>query len=88
MSTTIGSFDALADAIADRVMERIEQRQSAGVRRLMNTREAADYLGMSVHALRRRSAAGEVANVRDGQRNLRFDRMELDQWIAQRSARG
>lgn len=85
--STATPMDAFVDAIAEAIVAKIEARQRANGQRVLNTREAARYLGMSVHALRRRSAAGDIPNVRDG-RDLRFDRLALDVWIAQRAGRG
>ena len=49
-------------------------------RRVLNTKEAAAYIGRSERALYKLVARREIPVVRHG-RNLRFDVRELDKWI-------
>jgi excisionase family DNA binding protein len=46
-------------------------------RRYFATKEAAEYLGTTPAALRKRVERGEIPYIRDGRR-LRFDRLDLD----------
>jgi len=50
---------------------------------ILNTREAADYLGIKEETLRRWAASNVVPVVRLN-RLLRFRRSALDEWLAQR----
>lgn len=51
-------------------------------KRLLTIKEAAEYLGRSVHALRELVWAGRIPFVREGKR-IFFDILDLDTWIHQ-----
>ena len=53
-------------------------------RRLLNVREAAQYLGLEVDTVYRRASLGEVPCVKVG-RALRFDVVALDRYVEQNS---
>jgi excisionase family DNA binding protein len=46
----------------------------------LSIKEAAEYLGRSVHALRELQWAGRLPYVQEGRRVL-FDLLDLDAWI-------
>src|SRR5690242_9346229 len=77
--------DVLIEAIADAVFRKLEH--CAGIQqRLMDIEAAAQYLGMSDHALRHKAGV-DIPCVRiDGK--LRFDRRELDRYIDQAPRQG
>ena len=52
--------------------------------RLLTARQAALYLGISHWTIRSLTWAGELASVRLGKRQLRWDREDLDRFIEQR----
>jgi predicted DNA-binding transcriptional regulator AlpA len=71
--------DALIEAIAEAVALKLE-RMAGMKQRLMDVKDAAQYLGMSENAIRAKGAAYDIPRVRiDGR--LRFDRREIDRWI-------
>ena len=49
-------------------------------KRLLNEKEAANYLGRSVWGIREMRYAGKLPFVKDGRRVL-FDILDLDAWI-------
>lgn len=51
---------------------------------LLTTRQVADMLGLSTATVLRRWRAGELPGFRLGSNVLRFDRDELDAWLADR----
>jgi len=53
-------------------------------RRLLNVREAAQYLGLEVDTVYRRASLGEVPCVKVG-RALRFDLKALERFVEQQS---
>lgn len=59
--------------------DRIESNGHIG-RRLLNVREAAQYLGLEVDTVYRKSRLREVPSVKVG-RALRFDVVALDRYI-------
>ena len=70
--------DAMIAAIADAVALRLERM--AGMRqRLLDIHQAAEYLGMSEHALRHKAGVDVPCTRIDGK--LRFDRRDLDRYI-------
>lgn len=70
--------DAMIEAIADAVALRLERM--AGMRqRLLDIHQAAEYLGMSEHALRHKAGVDVPCTRLDGK--LRFDRRDLDCYI-------
>jgi excisionase family DNA binding protein len=50
----------------------------------LNYEQAADYVGVTVGALRALVSRRRVPHVRIGPRSVVFDRAELDAWIAAR----
>ena len=69
--------DAMIEAIADAVALRLERM--AGMRqRLLDVHQAAEYLGMSEHALRHKAGVDVPCTRIDGK--LRFDRRDLDRY--------
>ena len=79
------SLDKLADQLAPRLAGRLAAG-SAEPDRWLTAREAADHLGVSVHALHRLSADRRIpaSQNRPGGR-LYFRRSELDRWHSERS---
>jgi excisionase family DNA binding protein len=71
--------DVLAQAIADLVATRL-QESGPVKQRLLDSKEAAKYLGVSEHTLRHWTAAGDIPVTRIDAK-LRFDVLELDRWI-------
>jgi hypothetical protein len=70
--------DAMIEAIAEAVALRLERM--AGMRqRLLDIHQAAEYLGMSEHALRHKAGVDVPCTRIDGK--LRFDRRDLDRYI-------
>jgi excisionase family DNA binding protein len=55
--------------------------------RLLNTREAAQYLRRSERWVRQEVALGKLPCVREGNSRPRFDRESLDRWIARHNGR-
>ena len=53
-------------------------------KRLLNTREAAEYLGIAVDTVYRMSRLRELPSVKVG-RALRFDRVALERYVEQHS---
>lgn len=72
-------IDMLLNAIADEITDRLEYRQSTRVR-LLNSEQAAEYLGISEDQLHNFVADGRLTPVRFDRR-LRFDVRELDKLI-------
>ncbi len=59
-----------------------------GLQGLLNTRQAANYLGVSVAWLEReRWVAGRVPFVRVGNRAVRYKLEDLDQYVERRTMR-
>jgi len=73
-------LDVLADAIAARVAARLNQSAQP---RLMNVKQAAEYIGRSQKALRHMIANGTIPSVREGSR-VHLDRGDLDRWVEMR----
>ena len=74
----LSAGDAMIEAIADAVALRLERM--AGMRqRLLDIHQAAEYLGMSEHALRHKAGVDLPCTRIDGK--LRFDRRDLDRYI-------
>lgn len=51
---------------------------------MMTTREVAERLGISKATVLRRWRAGEIPGYRLASNVLRFDRAEIEQWLADR----
>jgi excisionase family DNA binding protein len=74
-------LDHLADRLADRVVARLEHRLGGGDSGWMTTKQAAEYLGMSVDALYKLTAARAIPFTQDGARaRCYFRRADLDAW--------
>ena len=73
-------IDDLAERIADRINESPGSVQSADRPRLLNVKQAAEYLSRTPNAIRNLIAAGAIPMVRIGRR-IFFDPRELDAWI-------
>jgi excisionase family DNA binding protein len=77
------AFDRLADAIAARVAGRIGRLEQNGDDGWLTTKEAATYLGISVAALHRYTAARQIPFEQATPRGkCFFRRSELDAWRA------
>jgi len=85
-----GLLKAFCDILAEAFVTRLERdgwlRHEAQPR-LMNQREAADYLGRSVRWLREETGAGRIECVREGKSRPRYDRESLDRYVEQRNGR-
>jgi excisionase family DNA binding protein len=49
--------------------------------RMLNTREAAMYLGLSVITVRRKAGNGEISSYRPNKKNLYFKISDLDNYL-------
>ena len=69
----------IASAVADLVIERLSEQKSEG--QWLNTREAAEHLGLSLHALRHLVARRAVPYVQDAPGSkVYFRASQLDAW--------
>jgi excisionase family DNA binding protein len=50
-------------------------------KRYVTAAYAAEYLDLSVDALRKRTRAGEIPWIRFGERGVRYDLQDLDLWM-------
>ena len=77
-------ISAVADEVADRLESRLAEKQ-----RVLDLEAAALYLGMSCEALKHRAGRDIpcLAGERE-RRRLRFDRRDLDRWIAKQPREG
>ena len=72
-------LDALAERVAARVLERLEGAQ--GGDRWLDAKQAADYLGLSINALHKLTAARQLPSEQEAPgHKLWFRRSELDEW--------
>lgn len=62
----------------------VEDQEVIPARRLLRTREAYTYLGMSARTLWTLSSVGEIPTVRFGSRSVRYDIDDLNAWISAR----
>lgn len=80
------SIEGLLDAIADRIAERVAQRLAIAPEQgdaWLDTRSAAEYLGVHRDTLRKLAAAGTVPSEQDGPACKRyFNTIDLDRWRA------
>ena len=77
------ALDALADAVAARLDERRAKQRDAADDRWLTTREAAAYLGMTVAALHKLTAARAIPFAQAGPGcRCYFRRVDLDGWRA------
>jgi len=76
-------IDALAEAIAARVVERLSEQAGARGDRWLTTRDAADYLGLTVTAIHKLTAARQIPFEQAGPGcKCYFRRADLDHWRA------
>ena len=77
------AIDALADAVAARLHEGRGDQRDAADDRWLTTREAAGYLGMTVAALHKLTAARAIPFEQAGPGcRCYFRRADLDRWRA------
>ena len=62
----------------------VDDQEVIPARRLLRTREAYTYLGMSARTLWTLSSVGEIPTVRFGSRSVRYDIDDLNAWISAR----
>jgi excisionase family DNA binding protein len=75
------SIEALADALTERIAARLPQPPDTEDG-WMDTRAAADYIGLTPNALHKIAARDGIPCSRPaGTRKLRFRRSELDEWM-------
>ena len=87
LSLDDASLDRLAHRVAERLASRLSTSSTADVGWL-TTKEAAEYLGLSVAALHRHTAARTISFVQDAPGGrCWFTRDDLDQW-RERGRRG
>ena len=77
-SAPVRTGDLFIEEIAEAVARKLE-RMVASQQRLLDVDDAAQYLGMTVHALRHK--AGTEVPVVKIDNKLRFDRRDLDRYI-------
>jgi excisionase family DNA binding protein len=76
--------EAILDHIRPELEELVDERVTRALARLdkvepwLSTREAADYLGITVAAVRMRVRRGKLPAFYDGGNKLRFQREDLD----------
>lgn len=79
------TIDALADAVADRIAAQLPAAQDRHLADddILDSREAAAYLRLSMDGLYKRTARGEIQTLdRGGKGNrLRFRKRWLDDWL-------
>ena len=72
-------LDALAERVAARVLERLERGQEGD--RWLDAKQAADYLGLSINALHKLTAARQLPAEQEAPgHKLWFRRSQLDHW--------
>jgi hypothetical protein len=72
-------LDALAERVAARVLERLGNEQDGD--RWLDAKQAADYLGLSINALHKLTAARQLPAEQDAPgHKLWFRRSQLDHW--------
>jgi hypothetical protein len=77
-------LDRLTDSVACRVVEKLRAFDAP---RLMNAREAGQYLRRSERWIRQETAAGRLECVREGNSRPRYDRAALDRYVEQHNGR-
>jgi excisionase family DNA binding protein len=81
MSATLGN---LAKLIAQELAEELRPLlQAGGGKRCLKALEAAEYLGITVAALRHLTATADLKAVRNG-RAVLYDVRDLDAWIVRK----
>lgn len=76
-------LEALAEVLAEPVAQRVLDRlgEVGGEDRWLTSAEAARYLGMTMHAFHRHTAAGTIPCAQDGPGcKMWFKRADLDAW--------
>jgi excisionase family DNA binding protein len=74
-------LDQLADALASRLLPRLDGRLNGGSDRWLDTRAAAEYLGMHRDTLRKLAAERRIPSEQEGPGCRRFFRVsDLDRW--------
>jgi excisionase family DNA binding protein len=63
-------------------------QQQAIIPRLLNIKQAAQYLGVAVWQLRHLEWGGEIPSVRNLGKKILFDRADLDRLVEQKKANG
>lgn len=77
----------LADLVADKLAARLAGPQVDCADKWLDTRRAADYLGIHRDSLRRLAAAKEIPSEQSGAGcKLFFRRLDLDEWRRRESA--
>jgi Helix-turn-helix domain len=72
-------LDALAERVAARVLERLAYEQNGD--RWLDAKQAADYLGLSINALHKLTAARQLPVEQEAPgHKLWFRRSQLDDW--------
>jgi Helix-turn-helix domain len=72
-------LDALAERVAARVLERLGNGQDGD--RWLDAKQAADYLGLSINALHKLTAARQLPTEQEAPgHKLWFRRSQLDHW--------
>lgn len=77
-------LSSFSDAVAERVVKRLREQEAP---RLMNARQAGEYLGRSERWIRQETAAGRLECVREGNSRPRYDRAALDRYVEQHNGR-
>ncbi len=49
--------------------------------RLLTTKEVAEWLGLSIHAVYRKVQQKEIRHLRIGPKTVRFNRARLEKWL-------
>lgn len=49
--------------------------------KLLTTKEVAEWLGLSIHAVYRKVQQGEIPHLRIGPKTVRFNRARLEKWL-------
>lgn len=82
------ALDAILNTFSTRLARDIVNTMHAlDAPRLMNARQAGEYLGRSERWIRQETAAGRLECVREGNSRPRYDRATLDRYVEQRNGR-
>lgn len=65
------------------IVERLAKELSVYQKSVLNSREAACYLGLSLSRLYKLTASKQIPHFKPGKKNVFFDRAELDAWRLQ-----
>lgn len=81
-------LERLADRLAPHVAAHLQPRAPEGEDRWLTARQAAEHLGLSIHALHKLTAARTIPFEQEGPGcRLWFRRSELDRWREQGGTR-